>query len=140
MTNDTQLPAEVEQRIDKEAEIANRKNKDRVNSYRFGYVAGYNDGAAPYATKLHQAEQEIESLKQWKRESAALLNPILDYGQSKAAGIPLGKSITDTVLERCKSYKTARTLLEKFISRHEAGLLPDMTLYNEINSFLNGTK
>lgn len=37
-------------------------------------------------------------------------------------------------------YETARTLLEKFISRHEAGLLPDRTLYTEINSFLNGTK
>jgi hypothetical protein len=34
----------------------------------------------------------------------------------------------------------ARTLLEKFISRHEAGLLPDMFIYNEIKKFLDGTK
>jgi hypothetical protein len=83
MTDNTQLPAEVMERIDKEAEIANRKNNDRVNSYRYGYVAGYNDGAQSYATK-------------------------------------------------------ARTLLEKVKSRHEAGLLPDRFIYDEIKTFLDG--
>lgn len=33
-----------------------------------------------------------------------------------------------------------RTLLEKVISRHEAGLLPDRFIYNEIKTFLDGTK
>jgi hypothetical protein len=33
-----------------------------------------------------------------------------------------------------------RNLLEKFISRHEAGLLPDMFIYKEIKTFLDGTK
>jgi hypothetical protein len=138
VSDNTQLPAEVLERIDDEAETANLKNKDRVNSYRFGYVAGYNDGANPYAIKLHEAQQEIVQLKQWKKAQLALLNPILDYGQSKEARIPLGRSITAAVLERAKSYKAARTLLEKFISRHEAGLLPDRLLYNEIKTFLDG--
>lgn len=31
-------------------------------------------------------------------------------------------------------------LLKKFISRHEAGLLPDVHIYNEIKSFLDGSK
>lgn len=31
-----------------------------------------------------------------------------------------------------------RTLLEKFMSRHEAGLLPDMFIYKEIKNFLDG--
>jgi len=32
----------------------------------------------------------------------------------------------------------ARALLEKFISRHEGGLLPDRFIYNEIKTFLDG--
>lgn len=38
------------------------------------------------------------------------------------------------------NYYQAKQLLEKFISRHEAGLLPDMHIYNEIKSFLDGSK
>src|SRR4051812_41600493 len=43
-----------------------------------------------YATKLHQEQKEIAQLKLWKMEAAELLNPILEYGQSKKANIPLG--------------------------------------------------
>lgn len=32
----------------------------------------------------------------------------------------------------------SRALLNKFIYRHEAGLLPDMFIYNEIKTFLDG--
>mgnify|MGYP001577530478 CR=1 FL=1 len=32
----------------------------------------------------------------------------------------------------------SKQLLSKFISRHEAGLLPDMFIYNEIKQFLDG--
>lgn len=34
----------------------------------------------------------------------------------------------------------AKALLEKFISRHEAGLLPDRHIYTEIKTFLDGSK
>jgi hypothetical protein len=109
--DNTQLPAEVIQRI----------NDDSLKVYP--YKEGYNtstpgltqltdvntknrkvwrEGATEYATKLHQSEQEIAQLKQWKSEASELLSPILDYGQSKEADIPLGKIITNTVLERCK--------------------------------------
>lgn len=37
-------------------------------------------------------------------------------------------------------YNASRALLEKFISRHEAGLLPDRFIYEEIKNFLDGTK
>jgi len=87
--------------------------------------------------KLHQAEQEIKELKQWKSEATELLNPILEYGQSKEAGIPLGQSITDTVLERCKQFDAARALLEKFISRHESDTM-SWEFINEIKTFLDG--
>jgi len=119
----------------------------------------YESGATEYAIKLHQAEQEIKylrgdievrdydikeynkeikELKQWKKEATELLQPILDYGQSKESGILVGGHITKIVLERCKQYQAARALLEKFISRHEGGLLPDRFLYNEIKTFLDG--
>jgi hypothetical protein len=138
--DNTQLPAEVVERIDKEAEVANRKNKDRVNSYRFGYVAGYNDGANPYATKLHQVEQEVAQLKQWKAEASALLNPILDYGQTKEASIPLGESITEVVLERCKNLHQAKQMLFRLASLVNAEQRPDEKFLTEIKQFLDGKK
>lgn len=106
--------------------------------YEYIAATSHEAGATEYATKLHQAEQEIAQLKQWKAEASELLTPILDYGQTKEANIRYGDSITRVVLERCKQYETARTLLLKFISRHEAGLLPDMFIYKEIKTFLDG--
>jgi len=133
-----------------------------------GYAAqGYTAGATEYATKLYfseesnkinldeignlsrlieekhnklqQAQQENTQLKQWKAEASEILNPILEYGQSKEAAIPLGQSITAVVLDRCKKYDAARTLLQKFISRHEGALIiTDPELYNEIKQFLDG--
>lgn len=37
-------------------------------------------------------------------------------------------------------YEQAERLLDKFMARHEAGLLPDVFIYNEIKTFLDGTK
>lgn len=67
-----------------------------------------------YATKLLHAEQENAELKQ--------TNTILDAASSV---------LNDQANE-------ARALLEKFISRHEGGLLPDMFIYQEIKNFLDG--
>lgn len=158
----TQLPAEVGLQITKAAVEYANSLPFFSNEIREAYEAG----ATTYATKLKEAKQEIkeayaqatlisnkgaeweeksytaweeiESLKRWKEEASALLNPILDYGQSKEANIPLGESITNTFLERCKQYDAACTLLEKVIYRHEGGLLPDRLLYNEIKTFLDG--
>lgn len=149
MTNNTQqLPAEVIEKIKDDAEtyagVMVWVNKHPAGDEQFFYeyiaATSHEAGATEYAIELQQVKQENKELKQWKAESSALLNPILDYGQSKEAGIPLGESITAVVLERCKQYDTARTLLEKFISRHEAGLLPDRFIYEEIKTFLDGTK
>jgi hypothetical protein len=68
-----------------------------------------------------------------------LLNPLYEYGDNSKE-IKLGESITTFILSRCKKYDTARTLLEKVKSRHEAGLLPDRFIYDEIKTFLDGTK
>ena len=40
--------------------------------------------------------------------------------------------------EYAKKLHQSRALLEKFISRHEAGLLPDRFIYQEIKNFLDG--
>jgi|ERR1051325_2895966 hypothetical protein len=138
----TQLPAEVVEEIKLKAKAfavwmwpiaTNHAEKQRK------YVAAVHEaGATEYATKLHQAEQEIAQLKQWQIEAIAVLDPILEYGRSKEAAIPLGKSITNTVLERCKQFDAARALLEKVIYRHEGGLLPNRFIYNEIKTFLDG--
>lgn len=135
--SNTQLPAEVVEEIKNKA---NSKYKEHGLIRMISRREGFMDGATEYATKLHTVEQENTQLKQWKKEAAELVNPIFSYGQSKEANIPLGESIINVILERCKKFDAARTLLEKFKSRHEAGLLPDRFIYDEIKTFLDGTK
>lgn len=130
----TQLPAEIENKIFNVL-ICHTHASRAVASKELAQLF-----AAEYAKKLQQAEQEIEQLKRWKMEAVELLNPILEYGQYKEAAIPSGQSITNVVLERCKRLDAAHALLSKFISRHEAGLLPDRFIYDEIKTFLDGTK
>jgi hypothetical protein len=75
-------------------------------------------GATEYATKLHHAQQEIESLTNQLKGHAGVSNENMKLLQ--------------------RENDKARTLLEKFISRHEAGLPPDRFIYNEIKTFLDG--
>jgi hypothetical protein len=93
-----------------------------------------------YATKLHQVEQEIAQLKQWQIEAIAVLDPILEYGRSKEAGIPLGKSITSAVIERCKQYQQAKQMLFRLASLVNADQIPDDKFLTEIKTFLDGKK
>lgn len=78
-----------------------------------------------YATKLHQVETEIED----KANEIERLRRIVSKHKS-------GR----TYQEQKSKIENMRTLLEKFISRHEAGLLPDRFIYNDIKSFLDGQK
>lgn len=113
--DNTQLPADVVLQIQVVAKAyANKtfwgRNFITPHAIRYKY---YTDIATEYAIKLHQAQQENKELKD---------------------------QIEDYVLNgRDKDFK-GRTLLEKVISRHEAGLLPDRFIYNEIKNFLDGTK
>jgi len=130
MSSNTQLPADlaaevnqfIKDKIEIEREYWNNNpsaDSDRAKTYVAGYGKGISAGATEYAISLHQVEQENAQLKQWKSEAAELLNPILEYGQSKEAGIPLGKSITNTVLERCKK----AAALQAKCDRHEDALM-----------------
>jgi hypothetical protein len=138
---DNQLPAEVEAEIEAYADqitIPLKMDNDYQIGYNNGMEAGAISAGTHFAEKLHQAEQEIAQLKQWKKEAAAVLTPILEYGQTKESGIKLGKSITKAVLERCKQFNKACLLLEKsmnFIDYNSAkGFL------TEIKTFLDGAK
>lgn len=126
--NNTQLPAEA----------------DAIKYWREKYSAPfpytfYEWINSEYATKLHQVEQENAHLKRWKMEATELLTPIHAYVH-KNMEVSLGQCNVKLVLDRCKQYETARTLLEKVAYRHEGGLLPDRLLYNEIKTFLDGEK
>jgi hypothetical protein len=120
----TQLPAEVLHQI----------NDDSFKAYPF--KEGYNtstpltqlidintnkrkvwrEGATEYAIKQHQVEQEKEQMKN---------------------NFDLYK---DEMAERRIVNINAIKLLKKVIERHEAGLLPDSFIYNEIKGFLDGAK
>jgi hypothetical protein len=123
----TQLPADVLGKIKAEANKIYWETH-KVSTERDPYCMGLTmfevaqvpmiNALTEYATRLLQVEQENKELKQWKSEATELLNPILDYGQSKEAGIPLGKIITNTVLERCKQ----ATELQAKCDRYEGAL------------------
>jgi hypothetical protein len=148
MTNNTQLPDEVLLQVEKDAVAVYEELYVKVLNHGDGFaMPKFNIITSPiekilteYAKKLHQADQEIAQLKQWKKEATELLNPILEYGQSKEAGIPLGGNITSVVLERCKQVDTARTLLTEVLVMNEMwGDLPGEFI-NKVKTFLDGTK
>jgi hypothetical protein len=136
--DNTQLPAEVMEEINKlQDDLTSIIILD--DSFNKGYYSGMRTGieagATEYASKLHEIEQKNLELDEWKSQAMYLLNPLYEYGDNSKE-IKLGESITTFILSRCKKYDAARTLLEKVKSRHEAGLLPDRFLYEEIKTFL----
>jgi hypothetical protein len=69
-----------------------------------------------YATKLHEAQMANANFK-------------TEFDLYK-----------DEMAEQRAVNVGAIKLLKKFIERHEAGLLPDRFIYNEIKTFLDGTR
>lgn len=96
--NNTPLPAEVQAEIQAQAEAYTR---EKEAEYSARSVAAHSAGAT---AMYHQSQQRIQELEQWQTEANLVLNPILDWGQSKDAGIKLGQSITIEVLRRAKEY------------------------------------
>jgi hypothetical protein len=125
MTNNTQLqlPAEVLECIINwviQFSLAYHKSKNKdISNDAAEYITdelNMPNAMTEYATKLHALQQEYNKM-------------------NKVCGSSI--SHADDVGEK---YLEARALLSKFISRHEAGLLPDRFVYNEIKTFLDGTK
>lgn len=73
----------------------------------------YIKGATPYAEKWQEAEQKNKQLTQWKREATALLDPLLEWGQSQK-DMPLGCSITEELLRRAKDYTGLKERAERY--------------------------
>jgi len=98
----------------------------------------YTAGAIAYATQVNTLQQENEKLtkklmdaytevgrlvaerdkenadlKRRLAECETLLTPLLEYGQSKEAGFPLGSSVTEGILTRAKESERLRRALEK---------------------------
>lgn len=132
--DDKQLPAEVlaevnefvKDKINIEREYWNSNpsaDHDRAKTYVAGYGKGISAGATEYANKLRQAESEIED----KANEIERLRRIVSKHKS-------GR----TYQEQKSAIENMRALLEKFISRHEAGLLPDRFIYDEIKTYLDG--
>lgn len=116
--DNTQLPAEVIADIHAKADAYMGTSEDEGAEW-----GAYVSGATEYATKLHTAQQEIRALK----------GSIETHKRSYDAR-------SKDYDELDEKFEIAEELLKKFISRHEAGLLPDRGIYNEIKSFLDGKK
>lgn len=106
----------------------------KSTSLKDAYIAGAT-AYAPY-------KQQCEELERWKEEAILVMSPLLDYGQSKEAEIPLGASITTTILQRAKQFQQAKKELEEYAAAHKP--LPwqnvsgnaNYKLYQRVNDLL----
>lgn len=98
------ISKELQEQIEREAES--------YGSHPLGDYASFKDGATAYA---HYKER-CEELERWKEEAVLILTPLLYYGQSKEANIPLGANITTVLLERAKRFEQAKKALEEIAS------------------------
>lgn len=108
------LSKELQKQIEREAEAyatkewntypSNAKNQNTKIHWQ-NSKEDYIAGATTYAALLQDSERR-------RNEANALLFPLLDYGQSKEANIPLGASITAVILQRAKQFEEARKALE----------------------------
>lgn len=125
----TQFPTEILEEINLNAmafAAGMWPGETNYDSRQREYVASVHETVAKeYAIKLHQAENKIED----KDNEIERLRRIVSKHKS-------GRTYQD----QKSDIENMRTLLEKFISRHEAGLLPDRFIYDEIINFLDGTK
>lgn len=75
----------------------------------FSGQAGYKAAGVKYGSAWEDAERRF-------KEAMQLLDPILEYGQSKEANIQLGKSVTAMILQRIKQFEQAKKALEDIAS------------------------
>jgi hypothetical protein len=114
---DTQLPADVITRVATEAK----------------QFAFYN-----YVAAAIHPNAKFEDWDTWPEQARVCCYAIIHYMTRPDICWPYPQPTVP--MEYATKLHTARTLLEKFISRHEGGLLPDTFIYKEIKSFLDGTK
>lgn len=112
-----QLPADVQDRIKKDAEALFGYNENRgdgglVNKGRYyGYIAGAT-AWVQWKVKYDELVAEVEQLRRWKKEANMLLDPLYEYGRWHP-DIKLGESITGFILTRAKERDTLKERCEK---------------------------
>lgn len=97
--NNTVSPELRDEIAGKASSLLNARNYNNP-VWNAGFYEGYETGATKYASKLEQSEER-------RRQAMELLDPILEWGQSKEAEIKLGESITKVVLERATLWQKA---------------------------------
>jgi hypothetical protein len=101
-----ELSPEMQRQIREEA-----KSYDKFGSALSAF-GGYVTGAAKYALLFEDAERRN---KEWSE----LFAPLLEYGQSKEANIPLEASITAVILERAKVCEQMAKAMEEIDRIHQ---------------------
>jgi hypothetical protein len=71
-----------------------------------------------WASKLHEAEQEIAQLKRWKIEAAELLTPINAYVH-KHIEKSLGQCSVKLVLDRCQQYSELKIKYDNIVATED---------------------
>lgn len=118
------LSPELQQRIKQES--IDYLKTTTSTSLKDAYIAG----ATNYATR-------VEDLERWKCEAMSLLNPIIEYGQSKESEIKLGQIITRIILQRAKQFLEAKKALEDAVAAHEADKLKLLDKYPQLEGKLD---
>jgi hypothetical protein len=113
--SDTQLPDEV---------VAELKVKAKEYASELTFNAAWVD-----ASKID--ELRTTAVEDWEAGATEYASK-LHHAQQE-----FGK-VSTMFLDLDTKHEQARALLQKFISRHEAGLLPDRFIYDEIKTFLDG--
>jgi hypothetical protein len=134
----TQLPAEVVECIDSwlmtfALAYHRRKNKDIANDAAefISDELKKHNALTEYATKLCEAQQEVERLK-------SELGVAIGANENLTSRMA---SWQQQLRGEQKKKDDARDLLEKVISRHEGVMIiANIELYNEIKTFLDGAK
>ena len=144
-SNNTQLPAEdkpsplitdllpaqeVHNLYMQEMKISSELNKEikKVREYLFDNFGEFS-------------EAKILSYQNGEKHTVDLVKMVATEYAIKLHECQLEIKDKDFLIEMYKMrHDTYRTLIEKVISRHEAGLLPDRLLYNEIKTFLDRRK
>lgn len=138
MTND-KLPEEMQEQIKQQAEdFANSHVNGRAQPDIWETVFRANEaGATAYATRLHKLQVEFNNIRKANQRWEESFN-MAQRGYD-AAYNDLQKLNTEHQELRERSDRI-KTILQEFVSKHEAGLLPDRFVYEKAINILNDGK
>lgn len=102
------LSKELQEQIEREAEAEYQKSDYYKPLGQTMWIKAAVIAATHWAAKFQDSERR-------RNEANALLFPLLEYGQSKEANIPLGASITTVILQRANQFEQAKKALEEIL-------------------------